>query len=459
MDYSLALSVMRNATDAEIDDVFGRINTYGHRLSDQERRQAGVKTPFSELVRTLSSSLRGDTSRDLLKLSEMPSISIDLPKTKHGYEVKAEDVFWVNHGILRTTDLRDSMDEQSIADIAACIISGSPIERSKDALDQYYGDDSGESEQLRTALDVYGGEKFADEFKFCVDEILKVCDTDPKIKLRNLIFESGNTNGFPTVFSAILIAFHEMIVGGRQKIASYESVRQALRNASNRLQTGRSATSSGERRRNIDAVKGLIATSFVDGDQRAEIYANHTYFDVDETIRRSELELSTYELKQGMLRLDNNRAKDEAAIEGVVATIAAIANNGPQSSGKILIGVANKEQDAARVEQLDHVTPRYVGRRFVVGVNREAVRLGLTPEQYFTIWRDSIKNAALSEPLKSMVLSALDYSSFFGLGVIIITVPPQTDVSYFNNQVYWRSGDETVLASSPQEIASIGKRF
>lgn len=44
LDYSLALSVMRNAAEAEINDVFDRINTYGHRLSDQERRQAGGGT-------------------------------------------------------------------------------------------------------------------------------------------------------------------------------------------------------------------------------------------------------------------------------------------------------------------------------------------------------------------------------------------------------------------------------
>jgi hypothetical protein len=47
LDYSLAISVMRNATETEVNDVFGRINTYGHRLSDQERRQAGVQNELS----------------------------------------------------------------------------------------------------------------------------------------------------------------------------------------------------------------------------------------------------------------------------------------------------------------------------------------------------------------------------------------------------------------------------
>lgn len=135
LDYSLAISVMRGSTEAEIDDVFARINTYGHRLSDQERRQAGVQDEFSNLVRQLACELRGDASSEVLGLAQMPSISVDLPMTRHGYDVVADQVFWVNQGILRSTDLRDSMDEQCLADIAASIIGGQVVDRSKDALD------------------------------------------------------------------------------------------------------------------------------------------------------------------------------------------------------------------------------------------------------------------------------------------------------------------------------------
>ena len=175
LDYSLAISVMRNATDAEVDDVFDRINTYGHRPSDQERRQAGVQNEFADLVRELTCTLRGDESAIILSLSDMPSISIDLPKTKHGYSVQADEVFWVKQGILRSTDLRDSMDEQCIADVAASIVCGAMIDRSKDALDAIYQSGSEDNERILTALEVYGRDKISDEFKFCVDEILKVC--------------------------------------------------------------------------------------------------------------------------------------------------------------------------------------------------------------------------------------------------------------------------------------------
>jgi hypothetical protein len=200
LDYALALSVMRNAAVSEINDVFDRINTYGHRLSDQERRQAGVENEFSAMIRAIACTLRGDASLDVLLLHQMPAISIDLPMTKHGYEVRADEVFWVSQGILRSTDLRDSMDEQCIADVAACVVGGSLIERSKDALDEIYTEGNIESQRVVTALEVYGSEKFGQEFKFCVDEILKVCSADNEVKLRDIVFGGGQTNAFPFCF-------------------------------------------------------------------------------------------------------------------------------------------------------------------------------------------------------------------------------------------------------------------
>ncbi len=125
LDYSLALSVMRSATELEINDVFDRINTYGHRLSDQERRQAGVQNEFSTLVRELACTLRGDTSADILTLQSMPSISIDLPMASHGYEVRADEVFWVNQGILRLTDLAIALTNNASPILRAVLSVGS----------------------------------------------------------------------------------------------------------------------------------------------------------------------------------------------------------------------------------------------------------------------------------------------------------------------------------------------
>ena len=104
------------------------------------------------------------------------------------------------------------MDEQCIADIASCIVGGTLIERSKDALDEIYTPGTPEANRVLTALEVYGSTKFAEEFKYCVDKMLLVCNEGKSEKLRKIVFETRTTNPFPSIFAILVIAFHELIV-------------------------------------------------------------------------------------------------------------------------------------------------------------------------------------------------------------------------------------------------------
>lgn len=459
LDYTLALSIMRNASKREINDVFDRINTYGHRLSDQERRQAGVQNDFSEVVRTIACQIRGDSSIDVLPLSQMPSISIDLPMSNHGYEVKAEDVFWVQQGILRSTDLRDSMDEQCIADIIAAIVGGELIARSKDALDNIYVDDSTQSKKVLDGLNVYGSDRITEEFKYCIAEIEKVSQSGSGGKLREIIFEKRTTNAFPSIFSALFIAFYESLIIDKNKISDYAQTRKALTHLATRIESSRKGASPDERRKNIDMIKGLISSCLIDVANLDHIYGTHTHIDIEKIIRRSEVELPNYELKQGLLRLDHNRSIDENMINKVSKTICAIANNGPNNAGKIIIGITDNENDKKRVCELDEIEAKKVSKKYVVGVSREAKALNITVEEYFAKWKNGIRNSKLSEALRDQILSNIDYNDFFGLGLIVINILPQKEVSYYDDDIYFRSGDETAKAEKSKQIATIVQRF
>src|SRR5262249_6505039 len=146
------------------------------------------------------------------------------------------------------------------------------------------------------------------------------------------------------------------------------------------------------------------------------IYGSHTVIDVESIIRRSEIELSDYELKQGLLTLSDRRW-DAGAFGKIVNSICAVANNGPNRSGKLLIGVTDKAEDAERVESLDGVKARRLGKRHVVGVVREAAILKISVEQYVAKIKQGLKSSDLSDALKTAVLSHIDYNSFYGLGV------------------------------------------
>lgn len=458
LDYVMAVTVMRGATEDEVDDVFGRINTYGHRLSDQERRQAGTQNSFSQLVRELACQIRGDASSTVLNLQQMPAISIDLPMSKHGYEVAAEGVFWVQQGILRSTDLRDSMDEQCIADIAASVIGGDVLERSKEALDAIYEGDTPENRRIEDALASYGSEAFSDEFKYCVDEIRKICEADGSAKLRTILFRKSSTNAFAAAFAVLFIAIHEAIVTDEKRISDYKGVKNALTGLYDRLDTGRKSTASVERRKNIDSIKGLLSRYLVAANKR-EIYGAHSTVDIDNALRRSEIELPHYELKQGLLMLSDPPKIDTAMFNKVVKTVCAIANNGPDNSGTLLIGVTDDEPDANRVKAIYGVQPKKIGTRYVVGVKREADFLGETTEAYFSRWKDAIRNSKLSEPLKGDVLANMDYNSYYGMGVIVLRIPPQSKLSYLDDVPYRRDGDSTVEVTSFRDAEGLSSRF
>lgn len=400
LNYPLSISTLRRANDDEVNEVFDRINTYGHRLSDQERRQAGVQNEFADLVRQLASELRGDVSADSLELYRMPSISIDLPKMQHGYMVKAEEVFWVEQGVLRSTELRDSLDEQVIADIIACMVGQDLIDRSKSALDAIYESGSDEAKRIETALNLFGSERARDEFKYVIGEIRAVCSEGGEEKLRSILFKEPTTNPFPSLFAALFMAIYESGVKSERRIADYAALRAAIRGVNQRVSAGQKGSNAKERRTNIDAIKGLIDRSFVDDPRLAgKIYNDHKVVDIEASIRRSEIELSNYELKQGLLPLDPKETDPTRTLQKVLKTIAAIANIGPDTSGKVILGVADVEDDARRATEIDKITPKVVGRKHVVGVAREAKRIGISLEEYHARIVEGVRKSALSEAL------------------------------------------------------------
>ena len=136
--YQVPVSIYTEREEKNIDEVFRRLNSNGRHLSRQELRQAGSTGAFANVVRRLSANTRGDSSiSDILPLNKMKLISINNKNLKYG--IDADSVFWIKEKILKKEDLRDSKDEEIIADIVAWIASDKSQRSSSDILDGYYG--------------------------------------------------------------------------------------------------------------------------------------------------------------------------------------------------------------------------------------------------------------------------------------------------------------------------------
>ncbi|MEP3892411.1 MAG: DUF262 domain-containing protein [Litorimonas sp.] len=460
LDYQMAVTSFLGEDEKRITDIFGRINSGGKQLSDQERRQAGVLSEFAELVRELGAELRGDVSKETLPLHEMPEISIETQKNSHGYKLKAEEIFWCAQGILRTGDLRDSDDEEMIIDICATVLRGEPVAGTRVYRDNLYYASSKEAQDMANLLNAYGSEKISTQVKLVFSALRSVIEesSDDVGHFRKVVYPNPTSNAQKSPFYAVFMAFFELIINESMFPGDSEKIMASLNKLTDRIAVGQKQTKADDRRENVNVVKGLIRDHFVRKDVSAFTHGPGVILDFENSISRSKTESSRYEFKQGFLRLDNKREMDPDILMTIVETICGIANSGPDADGFLYIGIADKEEHATRVAELDGITPIKIRNVSVVGVEREALILGKSVDDYLMQLTGYINGSALSEPLKTTMATSIDMITYKGLEVVRVRIPAQSAISFLGDDAYFRSGSSTQKATGPQ-IAAISSKF
>ncbi|MFC1758887.1 DUF262 domain-containing protein [Planctomycetota bacterium] len=461
VDYTLAITEFPATDEAAVNDVFGRINAYGRRLSNQERRQAGVVSGFATLVRTLSAEMRGDVSRETLDLSEMPSISIDPDETYETYGINADETFWCEQGILRRNQLREAEDEQLVADIVISILRDEPFAFSGANLNEYYDTSTEQSVEIERLINRIGPEALKESMLATLAIILDVfrqADDSPNAMKRVLNPDAGG-NPIKGPFYAAFIAFYELCVREEKSPFDHSAIVKALHGLQSKLNVARGQVTADARRQNIDITKGLIDRYFDEREPPSVNTGSGLGIRLANALRRSKVETAAFETKQGILDLGSQRNENPGVIRDILQTICGIANLGPDSDGAVFIGVADNEGDANRIEQLDGVRAICVGARYVVGVEREASVLTLDLDRYLQRISQAISNSRLSEPLKTSVLSKMDFIDFRSLSVITIWVPPQNSMSTLDDELFVRRGSGTERINGVSAINAVQSLF
>lgn len=358
LDYQLAITQFDANNPTHVVSVFGRINSGGRQLSDQERRQAGVINPFANLVRSLASELRGDASKETLLLSEMPAISIESQKSSQKYGLIAQDIFWCKQGIIRVKDLISSEDEEIVADLLASVLLGKPLAISRETLDELYDPASTLSQSVSNSLTAYTQDKLRLDITgtfSVIKELISAYNNAPNF-LRDLV--RPGKNPIKTPFYSIFMAFYELVVKHQLSPNNPAALFKALKNSGERLVYSAHYAKAEDRENNIKVIRGLIEAFFVKQEPPIITHGASLALDLENSLRRSKTESANYELKQGILDLGNSRSIDSNLLDRINETICAIANLGPKSKGFLTIGVADKKADADRIALLDAVSQK-----------------------------------------------------------------------------------------------------
>lgn len=462
-EYQLAVTVFPIEDDSSVTDIFGRINSGGRQLSNQEKRQAGVDNPLSNFVRKVSSKMRKDITDDIIELSNMPSISIDGVKKsdKQGYGINAEETFWVYQGILTSKDLRDSVDEQIIADITASILEKTPFASSKEKLDELYDVSSNLSQTITSALLAYPEARLEEEINTTVSTIVDVIShfDSSKYAFKNLVIPDGRANSSRTPFYAVFMAFYRLIVTEGKRPNNHHEICKALIGVNERLSKDKHHVTPEDRSTNIRLTYGLIADHFVTASPSLVGHGQGLIIEFEAAITRSKIESARYEMKQGILNLVEGVIINEKLINKIIEIICSMANIGPGSTGgNIFLGIADCEDDAKRIEEIYDVKPQLVSDKYIYGIERECEKLGIDLDGYLRLIVEKIRKSELSEEVKADVLSNIDHIDYKGKTIIWIKVPPQKVMAWVGEKTFHREDSNTVPAS-PRLSTLIDKRF
>lgn len=442
LEYQIPVSIYDASSEEEINEIFRRINAFGKHLSPQEVRQAGVTTKFAEIVRELSSEFRGDVSNDILPLTKMPEISIDSRRLGLGYGVLAENTFWCQQGILNVQQLRDSLDEQLVADIVLSIALNNPFPASKEEFDKYYGKgEVDKSEDIEVAINRYGYENLKNDLKTVFSIIKDMMETYfPDMSLKNILNPNAGANPVKEPFYTLFMAFYELIIKEGKDPFNYEEIINAAADLSSKIKSASHYVRSTDRRKNIDLCKGLISSYFKDSSTMG-VRSGALALDFENHLHRAKVESSSYEFKQGLFSLEEPRKFNKKALEKILQNIDALANIGINRVGYLFIGVSDKEEDTRKIEILDNLSS--VPRIFefgIVGLEREAKLKEVSLDDYIGYIIQKIKESALPENLKRQVISDATPITYHGYTVLMIIVKSLESPVWYGEKLYIRDG-------------------
>ena len=435
--YILPISIYAFNDENKIDEVFIRINSYGRHLSRQELRAAGTLESFGNLVRLVSSEIRTDVSHsDVLNLRQMKEISIT--NTGLDYGINVEELFWVKNNIITKENVRESKDEEIIADLLSAIAFPQIPGTSSKILDEYYGlKNSEKSTELDLALRKIGLDELRTQFLTVHNVIRKIIELSDK-NLRELLF-NDNPQRIPRYYEVVFLAIHKIIFKENKEVNSYTELIDKLSGISNHIRITEGGNwSATNRTQNVDAVSGIINQCFREKNNDPATTKWITEF--ESLLMQSKTEQTSYDFKQGFTKLDGTNSFDENNFNKIIQTLTAIANNSPNSSGYVFVGVCDKKSDADRINDL-HGNLAINYRKFLItGINHEIKYIAKDLDDFFRKIIQKIKNQPISNEAKDMLSKNIRIIDYNDKDIVIFKTQSLKTPLIYNGKYYVRHG-------------------
>jgi hypothetical protein len=460
--YQIPLSVFQEKGASHVDEVFRRLNANGRHLSKQELRQAGATSKFASVVRKISCSIRGDSSAsDILNLSAMKNISITSKNLSYGINV--DDVFWIKNNIITRESLRESNDEEIIADIVAWTSIGKSLRSSSDILNQLYGfevddSDSTLAQQVEVAIQKINEEQVALNVQLVFDKLISILDASGKT-FNALLFEKQQAK-ISRYFQIVYLTLFELIVVQGKDISNMAGLVKTLNKSGDKLiklSQGGGNWSAKEKQSAIEMLEGPLKKYFAkskSNDPTRQQWITR----LENILMQSSTEQSLYDFKMGLHSLTKDAKFDKPLFSKIIKTLTAMANTMPGASGYCIIGIADTKRSANAFEKRYGVPGASYSNYWITGVDAEADAYHQGVDTYFTKLTQLIQSQPISDRDKDYIARNITTVTYFDKTVIILKIESGPVPSFYNGQYFVRHGSN-IAEVLPVHFSNLFSRF
>lgn len=448
--YSLPFSVTTNTDAKVIDDIFKRINSSGKHLSPHEIRQAGASNHFGHIVRVLSESIRRDVSHsDVLTLNNMKQISINNYKLNYG--INLGTIFWCQHGIISKNNIRDSRDEEMVAHLLSAILKKPRPSATSYNLDKFY-QTNGDFENL---ISLRGESTIIDNFEAVFEEVQKTFESTGST-FKQVLFKN-DVDYVNRIFQVFFLAFYDLLVDEQKKVDNYVELCKNLDGVGDRFFTDKADTflHSKEREEAIAMAKGFMSKYFSNRTSNDPALSNGITR-MRNLLSSSQTENTNYDFKIGFHHLYGKGDFNHGLLKKVVKTLSAMVNQGPDSVGYVIVGVADDKEDAKRYESYYGKQSRQYKGFYITGVQDEALKYK-SHDLYTKNVKDQIRAVTeVDETFRSLITRNMDYIRFYDRSILIFRVYNEGQPVKYDNKYFERNGSHNAEVSDEKLI---WKRF
>lgn len=457
--YTVALSEFNNASETEIDEVFRRINSNGKYLSPQEVRSAGSVSEFANLVRRISSRIRGDiTTSDTLPLSDITKISLCDTGDKG---VIIDDVFWVKNRIYTREQIRESRDEEIVADLIAFILVREKARSASEILDDYYGlhrysTGPGRMQEVQEELSKYGADYIENRFLEVHDQIESFLNNFDE-QFSNLVLGAGATRA-PRYYQCIFLAWYELLVCENKRLSNRLELRQKMNNIGQKLNISGGGKWAGQERFDLMQIAKTLISSCFEDDPNPDPTKVSWVKQFEALLNIAKTEQVCYDYKQGFMRLDNSKIFDESSFLEDMKTTTAFGNQGKNSVGYLIIGVSDTVETAERHKSISQMEYRECNGFYITGIEYEANCLQGSIDKYLLWIKQKINGLPINEDFRNMLLGNIQIVQYYDKTAILFKIKDIGKPVSFDDMFYIRKISSTELIKG-DELQGLFARF